>query len=34
MPRVDLDTYTPPAPALIAHRNSSSVAMRTATQLT
>ena len=33
VPRVDLDTYTPPAPALIAHRNSSSVAMRTATQL-
>ena len=28
MPRVDLDTYTPPAPALIEHGNSSSVAMR------
>ena len=26
MPRVDLDTYTPPAPALIEHGNSSSVA--------
>ena len=23
MPRVDLDTYTPPAPALIEHGNSS-----------
>ena len=33
MPRVDLDTYTQPAPALIAHHNSSSVAMRAATQL-
>ena len=31
MPRVDLDTYTQPAPALIAHRNSCFVAMRTAT---
>ena len=28
MPRVDLDTYTPPAPALIEHGKSSSVAMR------
>ena len=28
MPRVDLDTYTPPAPALIEHGNTSSVAMR------
>ena len=28
MPRVDLDTYTPPAPALIEHGNSSSAAMR------
>ena len=26
MPRVDLDTYTPQAPALIEHGNSSSVA--------
>lgn len=34
MPRVGLDTYTRPAPAPIAHRNSSSVAMRAATQLT
>ena len=33
MPRVDIDTYTQPAPALITHRNSSSVAMRAATQL-
>ena len=34
MPRIDLDPYTPPAPALIPHRNSSTVAMRTPTRLT